>query len=327
MRLEAGLPARFCVRFAVACALLYCMLELTPDSLYFPLNRLNTVLAAKLLDMLGFAVQSRGLLIAFEGFQAQVIGECSAVFLSVLPVAFIWAYPTAMRARLIGWIVGMVLLFIVNLIRIDLLVLTDARASRFFEPVHLYGAQVVMILTVLAICLGWVGWQRGDWSAKRFGAVVLRFVLISVIAFAGWWLFSGPYIGLMYRTIHFGLAWLDIPVDVPVSLRVYPDTFKCFNWVTFSALAWSFGDEPYKMRIRFWLQGLVLLSGLHALFTLLQVLFIEYPRLWLVGVINLVLVLNEWVLPFGMWLVHKRKALTASPPDGMQKGPIPPLPA
>lgn len=62
-----------------------------------------------------------------EGFRAQVIGECSAVFLSVLPLAFIWAYPAGWMAGLQGWGIGLTVLYAVNLLRISLLIIVGAR--------------------------------------------------------------------------------------------------------------------------------------------------------------------------------------------------------
>ena len=302
----------FAIRFLLACLLLYGLLELAPDLLYAPVNRLNTTLAGRILNAMGFAAETGGISIALEGFRAQVIGECSAVFLSVLPLAFIWAFPSGMNAKLTGWTLGLVFLFVVNLLRIDLLVVAGAKFPRYFQMIHLYCGQVLMVLTVLVICLGWLKYLRGGESHRFLARPLIRFILMSVPAFAFWWLFSGPYTRFLYHLIQTGSGWLGIHVTVPSVLKIYPDTFKCFNWVTFSALAWSFSETPVYKRLRFWLTGMASLSAIHAAFTLLYILFVVYRLTWLMGAINICLVLNEWVLPFGLWLFHRRGSLTAT---------------
>ena len=204
---------RFAIRFLLACLLLFAFLELTPDPVYYPVNRATTVSAAALLKIMGFGVHTRGLVISLEGFRAQVIGECSAVFLAVLPLAFIWAYPAPITARLKGWGAGLTVLFVVNLLRIALLIIIGARVPRLFEPIHLYLAQAGMILTVLAVCLAWVKWLSGDWQACLLGPITLRFVLVSALAFGMWLSFSGMYIGLVYRVLHAALGRLDIAME------------------------------------------------------------------------------------------------------------------
>lgn len=311
-RLPMSPSTKFGSRFLLACLLLFTILELMPDPFYYPLNRLNTILASRLLLMMGLAPSVSGLIIVVEGFSAKVIGECSAVFISVLPLAFIFAYPSSWRGKLIGWTTGLSLLFGINLVRIALLVYTGARAPDKFELTHLYLGQTAMVLAVLGICLGWVQWLQRKPAEGDLRVLIGRSLAVSVVAFLIWLLISEPYSRMLYMILYGAMAVVDVNVQIPAQLNIYPDTFQCFNWVTFSTLFWSAGFRHLNQRLRQWLAGLSILAFFHLLFKFLQILFFQLNQHHWMGTINVLLVLNEWLLPFGLWVLFRRKALTQS---------------
>ena len=299
----------FSLRFIIACTVLFALLEIMPDPFFFPVNRLNAILAGRLLAVLGMHPEVQGLVIVLDGFQAQVIGECSAVFISVLPIAFIFAYPSDWRQKTAGWLAGLALLFTINLVRIAALVYTGARAPQCFELVHLYMGQPAMILVVLGICLGWVQWLRRGGLGFRLNTILARCLAVSILGFFFWFLLGEPYSRLLYHILKILLAVFNMTIQVPETLHVYPDTFQCVNVVSFSALFWGFGRGRLQTRIVQWLSGVSGLMIAHLLFKLLQILFFQHHQQFLMGIINILLVLNEWILPFGLWVLVERQAL------------------
>jgi exosortase/archaeosortase family protein len=298
--------ARFCIRFLLACAVAFTALELSPDYFYYLVNRLNAVLAGHLLSIAGNTPKVNGLIIVLDGFPAQVIGECSAVFLSVLPLAFIFAYPSNWWQKTIGWIIGISLLFSINLIRIALLVYTGANVPQWFEWIHLYLGQTVMVLTVSAISLGWIRWLpiagNTQFTIWRFS----RCLLLSLPLFwiMGW--VSIAYIHSLYFILSSVFGWFGAAIHIPDNPHGYAEVFHCFNLVTFTSLFWGFNMRQNLQRWSRWVCGLLLIVLTHLIFKLLSVLFFQFHMHWLMVVINAAIQINLFILPFGLWLFLER---------------------
>jgi exosortase H (IPTLxxWG-CTERM-specific) len=308
-RFDATPRTWFCVLFLLYSLITFGLLEVAPDSFYYPINRLNAVLTGSLLSLLGMAPEVNGLYIVLEGFKARVVGECSAVFISVIPFAFIMAYPSQWQYKCMGWTLSMSILFCINLARIAFLIFTGARAPENFDQAHLFLGQTIMILVVLGICLGWVYWLHHKPNGRDLINALGRAIAISMAGLCVWLWISEPYSYMLYTILKSLLTVVDIDVLIPRQLHIYPDTFQCFNWVTFSALFWALGFGYAKRRIIQWLSGLAIMSICHLIFKFLQVLFFQLNQHYLMGAINVMLVLNEWLLPFGLWLLFVRRAL------------------
>lgn len=305
---------RFSILFLLFCAGFFLLLELTPDQFYYPVNRLNAILAGHLLHLLGMTPKVHGLIITLNGFRAQVIGECSAVFLAVLPLAFIFAYPSNLKNKAMGWLCGLSLLFCVNLIRIAVLVYTGSYIPEHFEIVHLYLGQTFMVLVVLGICLGWTQWTGDNKEVKGLKIIMGRCLIVSLVGFYAWLFLSAPYSRMLYSLLQTFLPLAGIQVHIPDKMHIYPDTFQSFNWVTFSALFWALGFTPLKRRLVLWISGLTILSSVHLLFKLLQILFFQLKQHHLMGAINMLIVLNEWLLPFGLSIIFGRVIFISNAP-------------
>ncbi len=294
----------FAFRFLFISITLFLLMEIAPDDLFYPLNRINTILAAGVLDFFGLAPSTRGLTIMFEGFRAQVIGECSAVFTSILPVAFMIAFPGSWKRKKAGLLVGLTTIFLVNVARISLLVLVGARAPHLFDAVHLYVGQTAMMLLIVSICFIWVHWAHGQLNLQPVWAGIIRCALLSLAGFTLWHQLGEEYTWLQYRISRSVLAWLGVKAGLPVALRLYPDTFLCFNLITFTVLTGTFTPRvQYCSSWKYWLAGMALIACLHFMFRLLQLLYASSPaHSDLAWGITALLVVNEWLLPFGLFL-------------------------
>ncbi len=153
---------------------------MAPDRFYFWVNRLNAVLSGRLLGLLGMDAQVLGVTLKLNGFRALVIGECSAIFLSVLLLGFILAYPSGWKQKPVGWIFGLVILFSINLVRMVLLVYVGACFHERFQLVHLYLGQTAMVLAVPDICLGWIKWLGSPPWVRHTGWRLSLSILLSL---------------------------------------------------------------------------------------------------------------------------------------------------
>jgi exosortase H (IPTLxxWG-CTERM-specific) len=84
---------------------------------------------------------------------------CNAIEVSILFAAAILAYPAPARRRLVGAIFGVSLLQGINLVRIISLLYLSCHSKSWFDLVHLYFWDAVIMLDGLVIFLIWQRWQ------------------------------------------------------------------------------------------------------------------------------------------------------------------------
>jgi exosortase/archaeosortase family protein len=86
--------------------------------------------------------------------------NCNAIYEIGLYAAAVWAYPASIRDRLRGTVMGAVVLYGVNLLRIVTLIVLGLLAPAWFGPTHLYAWQLIFLLVVAACWLGWIARVR-----------------------------------------------------------------------------------------------------------------------------------------------------------------------
>jgi len=92
--------------------------------------------------------------------QIQIIGECTPVMPTSVLAAAIAAYPTVLRAQLLGIVAGAVVIWAFNLLRIASLMVVLAWRPGSFDFIHMYLWQTVTLFVVLLIFLLWARLQR-----------------------------------------------------------------------------------------------------------------------------------------------------------------------
>ena len=81
--------------------------------------------------------------------------ECTGVFLAMLLVSFVLAYPAAARARVMGLVVGLPLLLLAKVIRLGVLGrLIEVYPAAFFY-FHEYVWQGIFMVLILLGCFAW----------------------------------------------------------------------------------------------------------------------------------------------------------------------------
>ena len=95
-------------------------------------------------------------------FPVAIIDECTGVYEAVLLSAALLAFPTAWSRTVLGLLIGLPLIYAMNLVRIVGLLFVGRYFSRSFEFMHVYFWQVTMIAMVASVWLGWVLWVVRD---------------------------------------------------------------------------------------------------------------------------------------------------------------------
>jgi exosortase/archaeosortase family protein len=123
---------RFCALFALLAVAIFAALYAVQDTLVAAINLHVAWVAAALIGALG-------------------PGVVSGLFASA-----VWAYPASVRARALGTLVGVAVLYAVNLLRVISLLGLGLLARDWFDLVHLYVWQAVFFSIVAACWLGWI---------------------------------------------------------------------------------------------------------------------------------------------------------------------------
>jgi len=98
-----------------------------------------------------------GNLITGPGVALQVIEECTGAYEMIIFAAALWAFPTSWRKKLWGLLLGLPLLYAINVVRMMLLALVQAHGNRnLFDFMHIYFWQATLILMILGVFILWI---------------------------------------------------------------------------------------------------------------------------------------------------------------------------
>lgn len=284
------------VLFLLLCALIFAGLDRLPEPSYAWINEANARLTAILLHLFGYDPRVNGTFLTLEGFTVQVIGECSAIFISVLLVAFVLSSPGRWPKKAAGLIAGCLLLLIVNILRIAGVTWVGAFYPQAFEISHVYLGQIVLVVTLLTFCLAWRQWPRRRDDMPLFKNALLLFGW-SLVLFVGWLLIHKYYYLLLLKIADSILGIFHLSVQIPSRIMIFPHTFVTFTSVIVGSL---FCTNYTKLKrpvsvILIWALTLFLL---HLSLFLLQHAFFATQERWTFVLANISLKVNEWLIPF-----------------------------
>ena len=108
------------------------------------------------LNLLGSATTANGTLLWSDNFTANIVAECTAVGPLVLFAGAVVAYPASPRAKVMGLLLGIVVLSATNLVRIMSLFWIGSNFPQYLDVAHLLVWQAVIILLAIVLWLFWV---------------------------------------------------------------------------------------------------------------------------------------------------------------------------
>jgi exosortase H (IPTLxxWG-CTERM-specific) len=147
----------FCLRFLIL-LLVFAGLSATPQAdrlLHRPLSSLFARLAAPVLSAFGPASADENILV-FKSFPASVEEACDGVLPTLIFVAAVLAFPSRPKQKVSGILLGIVVIFSINLVRLITLMLVGSYWPEVFERVHIYVWQALVIALSMGLWIFWV---------------------------------------------------------------------------------------------------------------------------------------------------------------------------
>ena len=283
-------------------ALLCCLFLLTSvwlESYLLPLNGVIALLSGQLLALCGYAPLVAGDLITVAGFSVRIVLECTAIHPMLIYAAFVLAHPASLRRTAAGLAAGSVMLFAVNIARIALVTLVGARWPLFFELLHVYLGQVVMLLLVLATALAW---QRCGSEGVNPLPFFLRALFWASILFLPWVVLNKFYYmnavdALVYRVITAFSSQSDFAITRPAAL--YNHTFAIPLYL---ALLLAVSGSPAVRRLKYAFWGTLILIGWHLIFRIFQISMELFDLLELLVPLYVAIYLSgQFLIPLLLW--------------------------
>lgn len=260
-------------------------------------------MSGALLELWGLNAVVRGDILAVDGFQVRIIGECSALFVLSLFSAFVLAYPTSWRHKAIGLCFGIPFLVATNVTRIAAVTITGTMFPDLFRYVHVYLGQIVMILLVFFSSLAWLTHVVVVGTNETPSAFFIRVIAFSSILFMAWLYLTPYYLAFNEAIIRFAFSFRDRNAFV-LDRGLNEETF---NLICFTALMLATRSIGGVRKIKGLFIGLVALLivnlPLHICLVLVSVLQVRSG--FLIG--NAMIFLGQYVLPLALWLglTHK----------------------
>jgi len=113
---------------------------------------------ALLLKPFGIVEGARGSIIDLKGITLNVRFGCNGLEAFVIYAVAIISFPAATAKKLWGILAGFVIIQLLNIIRILALGITGVYFKTYFEYIHIYVAQGIMIALALVLFLVWLNY-------------------------------------------------------------------------------------------------------------------------------------------------------------------------
>jgi exosortase H (IPTLxxWG-CTERM-specific) len=155
---------RFVLRFLGLVSTYYLLTEVpwVDRRVVYPVLELSARASSWLLNLTGENTTLHGIVVQGPSFAVAVRRGCDPLEPIALLSAAIVAFPAAPKQKLSGLVIGTMLLFTQNLMRIASLYWLGKAKSPLFEPAHLEVWPAFFILTALVLWVVWSAWVQGS---------------------------------------------------------------------------------------------------------------------------------------------------------------------
>ncbi len=148
---------RFLITFGLVFAglmfLTYQVLYLDP--IFVPWATLNGKLCALILGPFLDNVTSNGDILGAEGFSVRILRGCDSFQASAVLMAGIVAFPATRNERLMGAGIGLTFLFLLNIVRLCIMLIVGIHHRTLFDTFH---TQIMPVVFVVAALGAWMLW-------------------------------------------------------------------------------------------------------------------------------------------------------------------------
>jgi exosortase/archaeosortase family protein len=220
------------------------------------------------------------------------------LFPLLLLVSFVLAHPAIPRERLMGLFIGAGILVLVNGLRVGALILIGWKIPAIFHETHVYLGQVVMVLTVVGICAGWIRFGIGTRLPETHLGFFLRFAAISGVLFVVWAEANRAYIALGDVLIREIFSWWGYRLTAPGEHHLYYHTFSV---VAFAALLLATRPMRLGESIRAMVLGMGVLFSLHLVVRVCNVLTTGLQMEWAGRLSIAAGIAAQYLVPLFLW--------------------------
>ncbi len=149
---------RFILRFLgslLVLGLLYAWVTAQFGGMLSPLLELTATLSGMVASLFASDVVWSGKSVICNGFPVQIISECTGLLEMVIFTSAVIGYLSTLRSKLIGLIAGNILIYVLNVVRIVVLLIAGSYSQSTFDFMHLYFWQATLVIMIAAV---WVAW-------------------------------------------------------------------------------------------------------------------------------------------------------------------------
>ncbi|MGB2987003.1 MAG: exosortase H, partial [Phycisphaerae bacterium] len=150
----------FVVLFGVLMGLFYVVtfLPYVNKTVFPKYMRFNAWASMVVVNVFGERARTAGTAISSPRFSVDIQHGCDAIEPSALFIAAVLAFPTSLRSKLPGILIGTLVLAMINIVRIVTLFYTGIYFPRAFEAMHVDIWQPVFIVLSLTFWVIWAWW-------------------------------------------------------------------------------------------------------------------------------------------------------------------------
>jgi exosortase H (IPTLxxWG-CTERM-specific) len=157
---------RFALTYLGLMGAFFSLIAFKPIQNIIDLNGLYTagVITAttKVLDLAGIACTHHGSILSLPSISLDIKFGCNGLEAVMIYSVAVIAFPASWKKRLFGIIAGFVVIQVVNVLRIAALAYSGIHFRQFFDYIHLYVAQGLMIAVSLGIFFLYLHYARND---------------------------------------------------------------------------------------------------------------------------------------------------------------------
>ncbi len=127
-------------------------------NVFEPIINVYAYLSSGVLNLFGYNTTVLYDTIRSSQFSVGIRKGCDALEPMALLVAGIIAFPSSIKQKSTGLVIGLLFIFLLNIVRIVTLFLTGVYRPQFFEVMHIEVWQVIFIVAGIGFWFIWVRW-------------------------------------------------------------------------------------------------------------------------------------------------------------------------
>ena len=127
------------------------------DNVVTPFTSVVAAMSGLVMNLFGAGASVNGCILSTQHYSINVVDGCNGVYATAILISGVLAYPSRMREKAAGILLGTVAIFVVNLGRVISLFYLGEHYPGIFDEVHVYAWQPIIIIWAIFV---WDFWAR-----------------------------------------------------------------------------------------------------------------------------------------------------------------------